>query len=216
MIGLVIFSIIGGALASAIGYYTPLLLLSSALTAIGAGLLSTLKVDSDIGYWLGYQVLLSAGAGLGAQNTLLVASVAVIPEDMPMATSILIFTQTLASAIFLPVGQSVFQNQLLANFQSMLPEVDAHSVLQSGATGFRGKLSPTQLPIALTAYNQAISQTFYVAVATASLSILGPLLMRWLSLKPRESSGDSSNPENEQEMQKRPGVEHSMNKKSEE
>ena len=184
LIGLVIFAIIGGALASAIGYYTPLLLLSSVLTAIGAGLLSTLKVDSTVGYWFGYQVLLSAGVGIGAQNALLVASVAVVPADMPMVISILTFTQTLASAIFLPVGQAVFQNQLSRNFRSNLPAVDATSVLKSGATGFRDHLTPSQLPYALLAYNEAISQTFYVAIATTSLSIFGPIFMDWLSLKP--------------------------------
>jgi hypothetical protein len=166
-----------------IGYYTPLLLLSSVLTAIGAGLLSILEVDSTIGYWFGYQVLLSAGVGIGAQNALLVASVAVVPTDMPMVISILMFTQTLASAIFLPVGQSVFQNQLSASLQSKLPALDATLVLQSGATGFRGHLTPSQLPSVLLAYNEAICQTFYVAIATASLSIFGPIFMDWLSLK---------------------------------
>ncbi|KAE8408613.1 major facilitator superfamily domain-containing protein [Aspergillus pseudonomiae] len=139
LVGLAAFARIGGGLASAIGYYTPLLIMSSVLTAMGAGLMSTLKVDSSIGYWFGYQVLISAGVGIGAQNVMLVASVAVEPADMPMSTTILTFTQTLSSAIFLPVGQSV------------------------GATGFRDQLTPTQLPLALLAYNEAIVGTFYVA-----------------------------------------------------
>ncbi|PYH97029.1 MFS transporter [Aspergillus ellipticus CBS 707.79] len=167
LIGLVIFAIIGGGLASTIGYYTPLLLASSGLTAAGAGLLSILRVNSNTGHWFGYQVLLSAGAGIGVQNALLVASVAVAePTDMPMATTILTFTQTLASSIFLPVAQSV-----------------------GGATGFRDQIASTLLPTVLLAYNEAIMCTFDVAVATASVSILGPIFMNWLSLKPGGKSG---------------------------
>lgn len=174
---------IGGVLASYIGYYTPLLIASSVLTAIGAGLLSTLKVDSTIGYWFGYQVLLSAGVGVGAQNALLVASVAVAPIDMAMTTSILTFVQTLSSAILLPVGQSVFQNQLSANLISSLPGVDISQIMHSGATGFREHLKSGELPLALEAYNKALCQTFYVGVAAAALSIFGPIFMDWLSLK---------------------------------
>ncbi|KAJ5343676.1 major facilitator superfamily domain-containing protein [Penicillium brevicompactum] len=183
LISIVIFAMIGGVLASYIGYYTPLLIASSVLTAIGAGLLTTLKVNSTIGYWFGYQVLLSAGVGVGAQNALLVASVAVAPIDMAMTTSILTFVQTLSSAILLPVGQSVFQNQLSANLISSLPGVDISQIMHSGATGFREHLRPGELPLALEAYNKALCQTFYVGVAAAALSIFGPIFMDWLSLK---------------------------------
>lgn len=185
LISLVIFAIIGGVVVSYIGYYTPMLLISSVLVSIGAGLLSTLQVDSKIGPWFGYQVLFSAGVGLGAQNALLVASVAVAPADLAMATSILTFTQTLSSAIFLPIAQSVFQNQLSANLISNAPEVDTILIIQSGATGFRDHLTASQLPLVLNAYNKALCQTFYVGVGVAALSIFGPIFMEWLSLKPK-------------------------------
>ncbi|KAH8698867.1 hypothetical protein BGW36DRAFT_448924, partial [Talaromyces proteolyticus] len=145
LVGLVIFSIIGGIIASAIGYYTPLLLISSIITSVGAGMLTTLKVNSIIGYWFGYQVLLSAGAGFGVQNVMLVPQVAVPAKDMSMAVSILTFTQTLSSAIFLPVGQSVFQNRLVSNLESIAPDVNGSLVLQTGATSIRDHFSSNQL-----------------------------------------------------------------------
>lgn len=190
LIGLVIFSLIGGGLASAIGYYTPLLLVSSVITTIGSGMLTTLKVNSAIAYWFGYQVLLSAGAGLGAQNVMLVAQVAVVPEEMAMATSILVFTQTLSTSVFLAVGQSVFQNRLAANLESTFADFGGLSVAQSGATGFRDNFPESQLPLALEAYNQALVQTFYVAVATSGLSLIGPIFMEWLSLKEKPGKPD--------------------------
>ncbi|KAI1454443.1 MFS transporter, partial [Annulohypoxylon moriforme] len=186
ILGLVIFSIIGGGLATALGMFTPLLIASSAITAVGAGLLSTLKVDSTIGYWFGYQVVLAAGAGLGAQNVMLVAQVAVPMEDMAMATSIMTFTQTLSSSIFLAVAQTVFQNQLIKNLTANAPDLNSSTIVNGGVTAIRDLVPPDQLPAVLQAYNDAVTQTFYVAVAVSALSIFGPLFMDWISLKQPE------------------------------
>ncbi|KAI0122761.1 MFS transporter [Daldinia grandis] len=195
ILGLVVFSIVGGGLATVLGIYTPLLIASSVITAVGAGLLSTLKVDSTIGYWFGYQLIVSLGAGLGAQNVMLVAQVAVPMADMPMAISILTFTQSLSSSIFLAVAQNVFQNQLVKNIIARAPEVDSDSIIRGGATALRDTVSPEQLPAVLEAYNDALMQTFYVAVAVSALSIIGPIFMDWLSLKQPETKPADDVPE---------------------
>ncbi|KAI1387347.1 MFS transporter [Hypoxylon trugodes] len=211
ILGLVIFSIIGGGLATALGQFTPLLIASSIISAVGSGLLSTLKVNSNIGHWFGYQVLLAAGAGLGAQNVMLVAQVAVPLADMAMATSILTFTQTLSSSIFLAVAQNIFQNQLIKNLAAKAPGIDSGSVVNAGATALSGDVPADQRPAVLEAYNEALIQTFYVAVATSALSIFGPIFMDWISLKQPEKKdtekvlegssvdGNSAEPENKEE-----------------
>jgi hypothetical protein len=65
---LVITSIIGGIGVTVVGYYAPLMIVSSVLAAIGCGLLSTLKPDSYHGYWIGYQCLTGIGIGMGMQQ----------------------------------------------------------------------------------------------------------------------------------------------------
>ncbi|KAI1095680.1 MFS transporter [Rostrohypoxylon terebratum] len=209
ILGLVIFSIIGGGLATALGMFTPLLIASSAITAVGAGLLSTLQVDSTIGYWFGYQVVLAAGAGLGAQNVMLVSQVAVPMEDMAMATSIMTFTQTLSSSIFLAVAQNVFQNQLIKNLTANTPDLDSSTIINGGVTAIRDLVPLDQLPAVLQAYNGAVTQTFYVAVAVSALSIIGTLFIDWISLKqpgkqtPEESQHESSVDRKSAELQTR-------------
>ncbi|TVY84980.1 Efflux pump roqT [Lachnellula suecica] len=198
ILGLVVFAMIGGGLVTAVGYYTPFLILSSVVTAVGAGMLSTLKTNSGKGEWIGYQILLSAGAGLGAQNVMLVPQVASPPADQPMAISILIFTQTLSSAIFLAVAQNIFQNQLIRNLHSYAPDIDSSSVIQTGVTLLRENFSPEQLPPVLEAYNKAIIQTFYVAVAMAAASVFGPIFMKWLSLKTPKKDATQNGEENVQ------------------
>ncbi|OTB09651.1 hypothetical protein M426DRAFT_50588 [Hypoxylon sp. CI-4A] len=204
ILGLVLFSIIAGGLATALATFVPLLLISSAITAVGAGLLTTLEVDSTIGYWFGYQVVLACGVGLGSQNVMLVAQTAVSQGDMAMATSILTFVQTLSSSVWLAVAQNVFQNQLVKNISANAPELDAASIINAGVTAIRESVPPDQLSAVLEAYNNAIIQTFYAAVSLAALSIAGPACMDWISLNPEkkpskdtvdDSSVDSNTPE---------------------
>ena len=188
VVGLVLFSIIGGGLVTAVGYYTPFIIVSSVITAIGAGMLTTLKVSSGTGEWLGYQILLSFGAGLGVQNVLLVAQVAVPKVDMAMATSLLSFCQMLSGAIFLAVGQSVFQNQLVQNVREQAPTVDPAFIVQIGAGMLRENLSKDVMPAVLRAYNAAITQTFYVGVAMAALAVVGSVFIEWKSIKEEEKA----------------------------
>lgn len=145
--------------------------------------MTTLETDSGIAAWFGYQVLLAAGVGIGIQNVMLVSQVAVHGDDMAIATSILTFVQTLGGTVFLAVAESVFQNRLVQNLISSLSKEAAALVLQGGATGFRDTTPPKLLPTVMSAYNSAIMQAFYVAVATGSISILGPIFMEWLSIK---------------------------------
>ncbi|TAQ84793.1 hypothetical protein B7494_g6880 [Chlorociboria aeruginascens] len=191
IVGLVIFALIGASLVTVIGYYTPFLILSSAIAAVGAGLLSTLMVNSGIGEWFGYQVLMAFGAGLGVQNVMLVPQVALPAVDLAMATSVLTFSQTLCGAIFLPIGQSVFQNQLVHNLQSYAPSVNTSSAIHSGVTQLRQHFSADDLALVLQAYNVALVQTFYVGVATSALSFMGPVFMQWLSIKGHKANKKS-------------------------
>jgi hypothetical protein len=200
LIGIVVFAIIAGVLASVIGYYTPFVLISSALTAIAAGMLTTLTVNSGMPEWFGYQVLLAAGVGFGVQNVMLVSQVAVDAADMAITTSILTFVQTLGGTICLSVAQSVFQNRLIQNLLRSLSSENAALVLSGGATGFRNNMPKTLLPPIMAAYNDAVMQALYVAVATGSISILGPICMEWLSFK--EKAG-TENVEKEGKVQTR-------------
>lgn len=56
ILGLVIVSMLAGGLVTYFGYYTPFMLLSSVLMAIGAGLLSTFETTTGHAAWIGYQV----------------------------------------------------------------------------------------------------------------------------------------------------------------
>jgi hypothetical protein len=183
IITVVVCSILAGGLVTACGYYTPFMIASSIIMTIGAGLLTTLETDSNHSKWIGYQALFGIGLGLGMQQPMIVAQTALKKEDVPSGTAIVLFGQTLGGAIFVSVGQNVFQNQLLTNFAKYAPDQDATKLISAGATMIRSFVSGDDLHHVLTAYNAAVTQTFYVAVAMGALSLIGPVFVEWISVK---------------------------------
>ncbi|KAJ5787776.1 Major facilitator superfamily domain general substrate transporter [Penicillium paradoxum] len=183
IIAVVVVSILAGGLVTACGYYTPFMIASSIIMTIGAGLLTTLETDSNHSKWIGYQALFGIGLGLGMQQPMIVIQTALKVEDIPSGTAIVMFAQTLGGAIFVSVGQNVFQNQLFQNFAKYAPEVDAVKLISDGATKLRTAVSGDSLQHVLVAYNAAIVQTFYVAVAMGALSLVGPIFVEWISVK---------------------------------
>jgi hypothetical protein len=186
ILGLVIISMTSGVLVTVLGYYTPFMLISSVLMAIGAGMLTTFEVDSNSPRWIGYQFLFGAGVGFGMQQTLVVVQTALPAADVPIGTAIMMFTQTLGGALFISVGQNVFTNQLIKNLASVVPDLDSKLVLSVGATELKNAIPKQFLPGVLTAYNLALTQTFYVSVAAGALSILGAAFVEWKSMKGKQ------------------------------
>jgi hypothetical protein len=183
ILGLVIMSVVSGGLVTAIGYYTPFVIASSILMSVGAGLLSTFETDTNSPRWIGYQVIYGFGVGFGMQQTLIAVQAALPDADVPIGTAIVMFAQTLGGALFISVGQNVFTNQLIKNLVAAVPDISPGLVLATGATDLKDAIAPELLPRVLVAYNLALTQSFYVAVATGALSIFGAAFLPWLSVK---------------------------------
>ena len=183
IISVVILSILSGGLTTACGYYTPFMIASPIIMSIGAGLLTTLEVDSGHAKWIGYQAIFGIGIGLGMQQPMIVAQTALKPADVPVGTAMVIFAQTLGGAIFISVAQNVFQNGLITNFAKYAPEQNAPQLISAGATMIRSLVKGEDLHQVLLAYNAAITETFYVAVAMGALSMIGPIFVEWISVK---------------------------------
>jgi MFS family permease len=186
ILGLVVISILSGGLVTYIGYYTPFMLLSSVLMTIGAGLLTTFEVDTNSPKWIGFQFLFGAGVGFGMQQPLIAVQTALPKDDVPIGTAIIMFSQTLGGALFISVGQNVFTNQLVKNLASVVPDLNSAIVTHTGATELKSVIEEKFWNGVLIAYNQTLTQVFYVSVATAALSIIGAAFVEWKSMKGKE------------------------------
>ncbi|KAJ7123207.1 MFS transporter [Mycena epipterygia] len=183
ILSLVVSSLIAGGIITVVGYYTPFMILSSVLMAVGAGLISTFTINTGHAHWIGFQILYGLGVGFGMQQPIIAVQTVLSLEDIPTGTSLIMFMQTLGGALFVSVGQNVFTNKLAAGLASQVPGVNSEIVLSAGATSLRNSIDAQYLPAVLSVYNQALVSAWYVSVAMACLSLVGALAMEWKSVK---------------------------------
>jgi hypothetical protein len=184
ILGLVVMSVLGGGVVSAVGYYTPLILASSVLMSIGAGLLTTFRLSTKSPAWIGYQALYGLGAGLGMQLPLVAVQTALAEHDIPVGTATLMFSQTLGGSVFVQVAQNLFTKQLATGLRGV--GVDAEAVMSVGATELRDSIPSKLMDLVLVAYSKALTNTWYVSVAMAVLSLIPAALIPWKSVKEKK------------------------------
>ncbi|KAK0702544.1 major facilitator superfamily domain-containing protein [Apiosordaria backusii] len=184
LISLVLVSVIAGAAVTIWGQYAPFMIACSVLASIGFGLSTTFTPDSGAGAWIGYQIIIGAGIGIGFQQPLMAVQTVLSIEDVPTGASLIIFLQTLGGALFVAVTQNVFTNKLVENVAKYVPDMpDPMVILHVGATSVENAVAPENLGPVTWAFNDALTQTFTVFTALSAISILGALFVEWHSVK---------------------------------
>ncbi|KAF2642701.1 major facilitator superfamily transporter [Massarina eburnea CBS 473.64] len=183
----VIALIIGGGLVTKFGHYVPFFYVSVVLMSIASGLLTTLQTDTGMAKWIGYQILYGAGSGSALQLPLIAVQNVLKLEDVPTGLAIVILAQNLGPAIMISVGNNVLNEKLVTYISGLNIEgIDATAVLRAGATGIRKMVPQEHLGAVLHVYNEALRQTFYVALAMAVAALFGCMSMEWKRVKQPE------------------------------
>ena len=179
--------LIAGSLTGKIGSNIPWIWASSILMSVGAGLLTLLRVDSGTAEWVGYQILFAIGSGLGLQQSIVMAQAVLPLEDIGPGTGVMMFAQLGGAAIFVSVALNVFTQNLVAGVAALgLQGVDPKSIVQLGATQLREIVPPQAVEQVLVVYNAALVKAYQVGLIMSCISVLGPLGMKWVSLKKRD------------------------------
>ena len=109
-----------------------------------------------------------------------------------------IFLQFFGGALFVSVGNNILNSKLVQYVRDIdIPNFDASTIIDSGATELRQAISAEYLPQVLVAYNQALRLVFRAGLAMACLSILAALPLEWRSMKPpapKKSDDDEKGP----------------------
>ena len=108
LLGVVSMAMISGVLITLIGYYVPFMIMSTAVAAIGIGLISTLELNSGSNIWIGFEALFGLGIGAGLMQAVLIPQTVLNINDTPTGTAAIIFFQTLGGAIMVSTLQSKF------------------------------------------------------------------------------------------------------------
>jgi hypothetical protein len=102
--------VLAGGLVWLVGFPAFAMILSGVLAVVGAGLLSTLKSSARETSPLPFEILVGLGVGIGMQQPILAAQVALELKDVAVGTAILMFSQTLGSSLPLPLMHNVKLN----------------------------------------------------------------------------------------------------------
>lgn len=184
LVGVVLASVAAGAAVTVWGYYAPFMIACSVVASVGYGLTTTFRPDTGSAAWIGYQVILGVGIGVGFQQPLIAVQTVLDIEDVPTGASVIVFLQTLGGALFVAVSQNVFANKLVEYVAAYVPGIpDPTFVLGLGATRVQEVVDPAFLPGVTLAFNDALTQTFIVFTALSAVSILGAVFVEWHSVK---------------------------------
>lgn len=179
VLALIVASILTGQLISAVGYYAPFGIASAVFMSVGSGLITTWAVDTGSGKWIGYQIILGFGLGMGMQVATLGAQTVLDRKDVPIGMTLMFFMQQLGGAIFVSVGLNVLNDQLTRR----LPASYALGIARMGATEFLKTAPADELKIVLQAYNEALREVFIVGTCLSCISLLGAVFIEFKSVK---------------------------------
>lgn len=186
MISTTVGNIIGGVFVSVTGYYTPMIYALPPIASVGAGLMTTWTVDVSTGKWIGYQILVGLGIGLGMQQGMVAAQASLPLADTAIGTALQVFAQMFGGSLFVSVAQNVFITGLLKGLATIEDlGMEPQAVVDAGATSIRTlfKDNPSLMAAVKSEYNDAVIWTFRIALIMTCLSVLGAVFVEWRSVK---------------------------------
>ncbi|KAK0247954.1 hypothetical protein LTS09_016914 [Friedmanniomyces endolithicus] len=190
VLALVVGNISAGQITGRIGYYTSQAYASALILPIGAGLITTFTPSTTSSAWIGYQVLLGLGIGFGMQQGNLAAQTVLARRDVPIGVSLMMFWQNLGGAIFVSVGQNVFESRLVSALVHLdIGGLGAAQIVNTGATELRSVVPAEKLGELLGIYNDAVRQVFVVGTILACLAAVGAVGLEWRSVKGKQGPG---------------------------
>jgi len=199
VMALVVSSALAGFITVKTGYYVSQLIACTVILSIGAGLLTTLKVDTNHSLWIAYEFIYGFGLGFGMQQAGMAAQTCLPKQDVMTGVALMFFMQGLGGAFFVPIGQVVFTQSLVKKLSSVA-DVSSSMILHSGATEIRHIVPSQDLGKVLLAYNGALSDTLKVGVACAAMTIVAGLTMEWKSVK-KSKKGEDVSPKPEEKVE---------------
>jgi hypothetical protein len=151
--------------------------------ALGTGLVGTFTPTTPIGIWIGYQILMGVGRGMGFQMPLIAVQNNSSKEEVSIVNALVVFSQNLGGAIFLSLDQIVFSSSLRHYLPIYAPSVNPQVVIAAGASGIHQAVPAASLPGVLLAYNKSISHVFYLGTGIAGCAMISAFGMGWVNIK---------------------------------
>lgn len=173
---------ISGSLITLVGYYVPFMWAGSALITIGSVLLFRLTTNSSAGQLIGYQFLAAFGAGISRQIAFSAVPLVLDEDDLPIASALVAFCNSLGPTLAIGIGQSVFTTEFLRQVTEV-SGIDAIGLVNGGATDLSAVVPAPLLGAVIQAFNFALTRAFALAIASAAAAWCCSLAMEWINVK---------------------------------
>lgn len=190
MISMVLMSFVCGGMVTRFGEYLPFFYLSSILTAVGTGLISTFWVDTGHSKWIGYQVIFGSGLGLGVQLPITLVQLSCSREDIAAATSLMVFCQILGGAIFIAVAQAAITQNLRHGLQEALPDIAPTLLKNLTATQLVSEVPAGQAPVVRRVFNEALRSEWHIAAGMAAGTMIAALGVKRIKFTKQKPTGE--------------------------
>jgi hypothetical protein len=151
--------------------------------------MSTITPTSAVGTWVGYQIIMGIGRGLGFQVPIIAVQNNSRKEEVSIVNALVVFAQNLGGAVFLSLDQIIFSSGLRHYLKVNAPEIDPQVVITAGATGIREVVPAASLPGVLLAYSKSVDRVLYLGTGAAGCALLAAFGMGWMSIKKKDESG---------------------------
>lgn len=159
-----VFPIVAAAILSRTGRYTPLLLLGSATSVIGAAVIAAEWGGSTtrLAVVIGLQIIAGTGAGLVVQIPNTTSLLVVSRKDIIRTSALMAYGRSMGGALALPIAQSLFLNAVL---RRLPPGIDPRGVIRTGATDITKVFGYDQAEMIRAAYVVGFTRVFYLTSA---------------------------------------------------
>lgn len=137
------------------------------------------------------QIVAGVGLGVGLQQPNVAAQTVLSDSDISIGLSLLNFVNFLGSTIFITTSQTLLETELLRSLRGIIPNLDAATLFNGGATNLRNMATEDKLPVVLAVYNNSIRSIWYLTLGLACLSFLASFGMEWKSVKAKKDETDN-------------------------
>ncbi|KAI0157230.1 efflux pump antibiotic resistance protein [Xylariaceae sp. FL1272] len=187
IVGATIGSFIHGAGTSAFGYYAPFMLIGSVLMPIGAGLVTTFKIDTNLAQLILYTALSGLAYGIGFTGPSNAVQTVLPADDVSLGLAVILFAQSFGPAVAIAVAQVFFTNQLSTNLDGLVPGLSPTSIENSSLAEIISSVPQVQAADVLVGIDKSLAQTWYLVVGLAGATIVGSGLIEWRSVKTKRA-----------------------------
>jgi hypothetical protein len=175
-------SVITGFTVTACGYHVPFLWIGPLIFLAGSILLQHLQADSSLAQYLGYQTLVGFGFGVSIHMSIIAVQVVSLPEDVPTASIMEVFSGQLGGAVGASIGQNLFVGQLKRRLEAIVPPDQAAEFANSGLTDMVADintfddLTRDRFRVAL---SDSIATAFIVPIAATAAAVVVSWFIEW-------------------------------------